>query len=161
MITALQLRERLQYNPVDGRWIWLRTPRSGFVGKPAGSMDAKGYWCIKIDGQSYKASRLAFLYMTGEWPEAEMDHIDGKPWNDSWNNLRPATRIENIQNRQMRSDNPSGAIGVKRHFNKWQVRVDNVYYGLFNTFEEAVAARDRIATELHGNFASLNKKASQ
>lgn len=161
MITAIQLRERLQYDPTTGRWVWLRTPRAGFVGKPAGSLDAKGYWVIKIDGQSYKASRLAYLYMTGEWPEDEMDHIDSKPWNDVWTNLRPATRMENIRNRQMRFDNPSGAIGVKRHFNKWQVRVDNVYYGLFDTFEEAVVERNRVALELHGEFAQLNKEASQ
>lgn len=158
MLTAIELRERLQYDPNTGYWVWLKTPRAGFIGKPAGSLDAKGYWVIKIDGQSYKASRLAFLYMTGEWPPDEMDHADTKPWNDAWCNLRPATRLENIQNRQMRSDNPSGAIGVKQHFNKWQVRVDNVYYGLFDSFEEAVAVRDSIATEVHGEFVALNSQ---
>lgn len=81
--------------------------------------------------------------------------------NDIWTNLRPATRTENIQNRQMRSDNPSGAIGVKQYHNKWQVRVDNVYYGLFATFEEAVAVRDHVTAQLHGEFAVLNKEASK
>src|ERR1700721_3037973 len=108
MITAQNLRERLQYDPTTGRWVWLRSSRPGWVGRPAGSLDAYGYWCIKLDGQSYKASRLAHLYMTGEWPEEEMDHIDTKPWNDVWTNLRPATRLENIQNRNMRTDNSSG-----------------------------------------------------
>lgn len=158
MITAVELRERLQYDPNTGYWVWLKTPRAGFVGKPAGSLDAKGYWIIKIDGQSYKASRLAYLYMTGEWPVDEMDHIDTKPWNDVWTNLRPATRAENNANRQMRSDNPSGAIGVKQYFNKWQVRVNNVYYGLFSTFEEAVAARDAAAKQSHGDFVVLNSE---
>ena len=159
MITALQLRERLQYDPNTGRWVWLKTPRLGFVGKPAGSIDAKGYWCIKIDGQSYKASRLAYLYMTGEWPIEEMDHIDGKPWNDTWSNLRQATRLENIQNRQMRTDNISGAIGVywSKGNSKWIAQIDQTYLGSFDSFEEAVAARDQAAKELHGNFAVLNK----
>lgn len=158
MITALELRERLQYDPNTGDWIWLKTPRSGWVGRPAGSLDAKSYWCIKIDGQSYKSSRLAYLYMTGEWPIDEMDHIDTKPWNDAWCNLRPATRLENIQNRQMRSDNKSGAIGVfwNEANRKWIAQIDKTYIGSFDSFEEAKAARDLAATESHGNFAVLN-----
>jgi len=157
MISAIELRERLQYDPSTGHWIWLKSPRSGWNGRPAGSLDAKGYWIIKIDGRSYKSSRLAYLYMTGDWPLDEMDHRDTKPWNDCWTNLRPATRLENVQNRQIRSDNPSGAIGVKRHFNKWQVRINNIYYGLFDSFEEAVVARDAAAAVTHGEFVSLNK----
>lgn len=162
MITAQKLRERLQYDPNTGNWIWLKTPRAGYVGRPAGSLDAKGYWIIKIDGQSYKASRLAFLYMTGEWPPDEMDHIDTKPWNDVWTNLRPATRVENIQNRGMRADNQSGAVGVfwNSTRNKWCAQIDQVYLGLFDTFDEAVAARDAAAKRYHGNFATLNKEVS-
>lgn len=159
MITAQELRERLQYDPLTGRWVWLKTPRAGYVGRPAGSLDAKGYWVIKIDGKSYKASRLAHLYMTNEWPEDEMDHIDNKPWNDIWANLRQATRAENLQNRQMRHDNNSGAIGVfwNTDRGKWCAQVSGIYLGLFDTLEEAVAARDSAAKELHGDFAVLNK----
>lgn len=154
MITALELRERLQYDPDTGLWRWLNSRRGGYNGKPAGTIDAKGYWVIKIDGQSYKASRLAFLYMTGEWPTAEMDHIDGYPGNDVWDNLREATRTENNQNRH---HNGVG-IGISRYFNKWKVMVGRTYLGLFNTFEEAEVARDTAAIELHGEFAVLNQK---
>lgn len=160
MITALQLRERLQYDPITGLWIWLRSPRAGYAGRPAGTIDAKGYRVIKIDGQSYKASRLAFLYMTGDWPPDEMDHIDTKPWNDIWTNLRPATRVENIQNRNMRSDNVSGIVGVfwNNARQKWQAQIDKKYLGLFDSLEEAVAARDAAAKESHKDFAVLNRK---
>src|ERR1039457_6646580 len=113
MITAIELRERLQYDPNTGCWIWLKTPRRGYDGRPAGTLDAKGYWVIKIDGQSYKASRLAYLYMTGEWPPEEMDHIDRTSWNDRWTNLRPATRTENNQNRIKIGE--SGVQGVHYH----------------------------------------------
>lgn len=160
MITALELRERLQYDPMTGRWIWLKSPRSGWAGRPAGSLDAKGYWIIKIDGKSYKASRLAHLYMTGEWPEDEMDHANTKPWDDIWTNLRPATRLENVQNRQMRNDNNSGAIGVYWHEanQKWIAKVDQVYLGSFDSLDLAMAARDVVAIKLHGDFVVLNKK---
>lgn len=148
MLDAIELRERLQYDPNTGRWVWLKTPRKGFEGKPAGSLDAKGYWVIKIDGQSYKSSRLAYLYMTGEWPPEEMDHIDRKPWNDCWVNLRPATRVENLLNRVMIGI--SGHQGVYRHSrnNRWVAQYDNIYIGSYKTTEEAVAARDAFVAAL-------------
>lgn len=142
MITAIELRIRLQYDPNTGDWIWLKSPRSGWEGRPAGSLDAKGYWIIKIDGQSYKSSRLAFLYMTGDWPPEEMDHIDRKPWNDCWINLRPATRLENVINRV--KIGASGHQGVYRHTSndRWIAQYDNIYIGSYITIEEAVAARN-------------------
>lgn len=152
MITAIELRERLQYNPDTGRWVWLKSDRGGWVGKPAGTLDAKGYWVIKIDGQSYKASRLAFLYMTGEWPPEEMDHIDRTPWNDCWINLRPATRTENNQNRV--KIGPSGQQGIYRHStnDRWIAQHDNIYIGSYKTMDEAVAARDAFIAGLEPNL---------
>lgn len=147
MFTALELRERLQYDPITGRWLWLKCARASWQGRPAGSLDAKGYWIIKIDGKSYKASRLAFLYMTGEWPPEEMDHINRTPWDDCWTNLRPATRLENILNREM--PNSSGHVGVRKHSsnNSWTVQVENIYVGSFKTIDEAIAARDAFIAE--------------
>lgn len=151
MLTALELRERLQYDPNTGLWVWLKTPRKGFEGKPAGSIDAKGYWCIKIDGQSYKSSRLAFLYMTGEWPPNEMDHIDRTPWNDCWTNLRPATRTENNLNRV--KIGPSGHQGIYRHStnDRWVAQYDNIYLGSYIAIEDAIAARDAFIAGMEPN----------
>lgn len=162
MITAIELRECLQYDPITGRWVWLKCARASWQGRPAGSLDAKGYWVIKINGKSYKASRLAYLYMTGEWPKEEMDHIDGTSWNDAWCNLRPASRLENLQNRRQRDDNTSGAIGVYWHEanSKWIAQINKTYLGSFDTFEEAVSARDAAALTSHADFAVLNKGAS-
>lgn len=142
MITAIELRERLSYDPNTGDWIWLQSPRAGWVGRPAGALDAKGYWIIKIDGKSYKASRLAFLYMTGEWPPEEIDHINRKSWDDCWINLRPATRTENNLNRE--KIGMSGHKGVYRHNqnDRWVAQHENVYIGSYETIEEAVAARE-------------------
>lgn len=149
MINAIKLRERLQYNPDTGNWTWLRSPRGGWEGKPAGTLDAKGYWVIKIDGQSYKSSRLAYLYMTGEWPPDEMDHIDRKPWNDVWTNLRPATRLENVLNRDMPLP-ATGHKGVRKHThnNSYTASYDNIYIGTYKTVEEAVAKREEFITRL-------------
>jgi HNH endonuclease len=147
MITAIELRERLSYDPNTGDWIWLQSPRFGWVGRPAGSLDAKGYLVIKIDGKSYKASRLAYLYMTGEWPEEEMDHINRTSWDDRWINLRPATRTENNQNRVKIGE--SGHAGIYRHSqnDRWCAQVENIYIGSYETIDEAVAARDAFINE--------------
>ena len=37
---------------------------------------------------------------TGEWPEADIDHADGDRSNNSWRNLRQATRQQNNRNRR-------------------------------------------------------------
>lgn len=160
MITALELRERLQYDPNTGRWLWLKCARASWQGRPAGSLDAKGYWVIKIDGKSYKASRLAYLYMTDDWPTEEMDHIDGTSWNDAWINLRPASRTENIQNRRQRDDNTSGVVGVfwNEANQRWIAQIDKTYLGSFTSLEEARAVRDSAAKKLHGDFAVLNNE---
>lgn len=150
MITSTELRKRLQYDPETGLWAWLKSPRGGWEGKPAGSIDAKGYRCIKIDGQSYKASRLAYLYMTGEWPSEEMDHINRDQQDDRWENLREADRSLNNHNRdwgEMR--------GILRYHNKWKLEIDKMYLGLYENVEDAKAIRDLALWYKAGRFANL------
>jgi HNH endonuclease len=42
---------------------------------------------IKIDGEFYPAEELAWLIMTGAWPENAVLHHDGQTLNNAWNNL--------------------------------------------------------------------------
>jgi len=158
MLTQERLKQLLSYDPETGQWTWLNCPRASFRRKEAGWIDAYGYRRIKVDCKTYICSRLAFLYMTGEMPKDEVDHIDRDPGNDRWANLRESDRTGNTQNRAIRSDNKSGAIGVRwnEQRGKWQVQVNHVHIGLFNDFEEAIAARDAAARDLQGNFAVLN-----
>lgn len=163
MMSADELRERLCYEPDTGEWVWLKSPRSGYAGKPAGWIDAYGYKRIKIDGQTHIASRLAFLYMTGQWPKDEVDHIDRDPGNDCWSNLREATRLENLQNRSMFSNNSTGHKGIYLHTSnaRYVAQIDNIYIGSFESLQEAIDARDEFVKTHHGDFAGEQKdKAS-
>jgi hypothetical protein len=109
-ITHERLKERLTYDPDTGQWRWNQrgrglSERVGSICKGNG-----GYLMIKVDGRSYKASRLAWYYMTGEWPGMEIDHKNRDPLDDRWENLRLATRTDQTRNRK-----PSSEWNFKRN----------------------------------------------
>lgn len=168
MIELNRLKELLHYNPETGVWTWLNPSlvNKKPINAEAGTISVHGYRIITIAGTKYRASRLAWFYMTGEWPTDEMDHIDRNGVNDRWTNLRIVSRSENALNRDVQSNNASGARGV--HWDetrsKWfvQVKKDNInhFIGRFDDFDEAIEARDRASAELHGEFAELNQKVA-
>ena len=117
---------------------------------------------IGIDGVKYRASNLAWLYMTGEWPTTGIDHKDQDSTNDRWENLRLADQTQNNANARLRVDNTSGSRGVswKQDKQKWKAYVNlngrQIHCGYFDTIEEAKAARDAKASLLHGEFARFD-----
>lgn len=121
------------------------TSRSGTrPNKPAGTTGQGGYILIRIDYIQHKAHRLAWLYMTGAFPEGVIDHLDANTSNNRWVNLRDVTREVNNQNvRAARRDNASGFPGVSKIAGrmKWKaaVRIGGkpVYLGSFDDPEEA------------------------
>lgn len=109
-LTAAWLRERYKYDPETGVFINLARP-----GKPIGALTDRGYVSIAIAGRGYRAHRLAWLYMTGEWPTHQIDHIDGNRANNSFSNLRDVPGYANKQNTKKQSNNTSGYTGVYLH----------------------------------------------
>jgi hypothetical protein len=91
MLSAKRLRKVLSYAPTTGifRWKVSASSRSP-VGAIAGAKNGRGYHQIRIGGRPYSASRLAWLYMTGKWPNSEISYINGKPSDTRWANLREA-----------------------------------------------------------------------
>jgi len=124
--------------------------------KLAGFIDKKdGYVRIKIFGFRFLGHRIAWLYMTGEWPEEEIDHINGNRADNCFVNLRQATSLQNNRNQKLYKNNRSGKSGVTYHklTNKWQASIGNgenkTYLGLFKTKEEAIEARNKAEIELN------------
>lgn len=155
MLTQERLKQLLSYNPETGEWFWINAPlhNTRCNGKRAGNMRRDGYRLIRIGGVAYYSGRLAVLYMSGKWPEEEVDHKDRDPSNDRWENLREATSSQNKYNREMSYE---GFRGVYPCGAKWQVQVGGSYYGVFEDVEVALALRDATAISLAGDFAFLN-----
>ena len=155
MITQERLKELLDYNPETGLFTWLVSKGTRREDGIAGSLHPEGYWQIGIDGKLYKAHRLAWLYMTGEWPKDQIDHINGIRDNNRFINLREATQAENHQNRALNANNVSGYPGVSWHKRdcKWQGHITldgkQKHLGYFDTPEVAHSAYLAAKAELH------------
>lgn len=95
-----ELRAMLHYDPDTGHFTWIRkVSRKVVVGERAGSLNGSGYRQIRIGGKIYSEQRLAFLYMTGDWPAGQVDHKDRDRANNRWENLRVASNAQNSRNR--------------------------------------------------------------
>ena len=179
-ITQKDLKLYLRYYKTTGNFIWRKRTsnmfkskrntqeqcckiwNARFAGKIAGSKDSDGYILISINAKRYRANRLAFLYVTGKMPKTDIDHINHIPWDDSWNNLRVATRTFNNANMKKRKDNTSGYRGVswRKSRKKWEAygKIHKVRksIGLFEKLTDAVFARKQWAKENFGEY--LNAK---
>jgi len=156
MISQARLRELLHYDPETGVFTWLAPGCSKMKpGDLAGTKHISGYWAMRVEGFAFLRHRLAWFYMTGRWPKDEIDHIDGDRSNDSWRNLREATRSENQQNVPLRKTNSSGVAGVNLHkgSGKWHARIHHngkrIFIGEFNTLAAAAKARKEAELQYH------------
>lgn len=155
-ITQSYLKSVLHYDPDTGVFTWIkRVANRVKIGDSAGSLSL-GYQRIAIKGRLYMAHRLAFVYMTGKFPENETDHINGVPNDNRWANLRAVTGQENLKNKKRYAVNTSGVTGVywKKQCSKWAVQIrisgKNTHIGYFADKDDAVAARK--AAEVTGGF---------
>jgi hypothetical protein len=156
MITQERLKELLSYDPQTGEFTWIKAPpRKGFLlGQRAGYKTKPGYRVIKIDQKTYGEAHLAFLYMTGGRPEEEVDHKNIDPSDNSWSNLRCASKSQNQRNKGRYSNNTSGVKGVRYCEGSYLARVAGAPCSKrFKTLEEASEWVEFVREELHGEFA--------
>lgn len=158
-ISQERLRDMLDYNPSTGVFVWKRQCGPSKKGDIAGNESAgrKAYWQIGIYGGRYFAHRLAWLYMTGEMPKGMIDHKDNDGLNNQWDNLREASRTENLANRPAQRNNTSGQKGVRQINNRFYARIKvldrEIALGAFATAEEANCAYALAAKQHFGEFA--------
>jgi hypothetical protein len=164
MLTIEQLKEVLDYNPDTGVFTWKKTVNShAVVGSVAGNQDSSVYIRITIYKKKYAAHRLAFLYMTGEFPKHLVDHINQIKDDNRWTNLRQATVSQNNINSKKQKNNKSGYRGVYwvKKYQVWRVQIKYkskyITLGSYTDIKEAAEVYKKKALELYGEYAETQQ----
>ena len=173
MISKSSIRQLLKYDPLTGEFTRQKSSRNGRwkkgskVGRLLSNNCGKNYICTNINGGDYLLHRLAFLYMTGEFPSHQVDHINGDGTDNRWINLRAVTHRENSMNTKRRIDNKSGVCGVSwdKSRKKWTARIKAydgryLYLGRFSNINDAAKSRkeaekDHGYHEFHGQVKEV------
>lgn len=146
-LTQDRLKELLHYDPETGvftRRVVLNNKIK--VGDIAGCL-CNGYVKIRVEVRRYRAHRLAWLYMVGDWPKDQLDHINGKRDDNRWANIREATSSENMKNRKINTNNTSGIMGVcwNKRSGRWDAQIKlggrTIHLGSFRDKTAAILAR--------------------
>ncbi len=125
----------------------------------AGTKCANGYIIITISRKRWLGHRLAWLYHYGTLPDSDIDHINGVRDDNRIENLRLATRSENLCNVGVRKTNTSGFKNVSWNADcrKWAVSMRHngkkIYLGVFSDLHEAAKVASEGRKKLHGDFA--------
>lgn len=167
-LTQARLCELFHYDPLTG--VMSRRIAVGHRGRhKAGAIvgcpqKEGGHLVVRVDGTLYLLHRLAWFYMTGEWPADQVDHEDLNKQNNIWTNLREATDAEQRQNMPMQRNNKSGHIGVSwdKSEGKWRAAIvvagKQTHLGRFVKIEDAIAAYAKAKVELHP-FSPIARRA--
>lgn len=158
MLTQAELKSKLNYDPETGLFTWLVANSSQIkVSDIAGCKHANGYILIGVNAKRYLAHRLAWLYMIGETPKNDIDHINGVRDDNRIVNLRAATRSENMQNLRKATvrNKSSGLLGAtwSKASKKWQSQIKfngkAIHLGYFNDKYAAHEAYLKKKREIH------------
>ncbi|WP_181170990.1 HNH endonuclease [Mesorhizobium sp. B2-1-3] len=159
----------LNYDPATGIFRWKHRQEypkrwnTRYSGKVAGfamkTCPNVTYWSIRIFDWPFLAHRLAWLYVTGDWPATGVDHRDLDGMNNRWSNLRLASKAQNGANTRAKRNNATGYKGVSPSKNTGRFRATIQFngewrqIGIFDTAEAAHEAYQAEAKILHGEFA--------
>jgi len=116
---------------------------------------------VPINGK-YKTKAMHKFIMCDNPFKSDVDHRDGNGLNNQRGNLRFCTDQQNQMNAKPRKNCSSNYKGVSLHkpTNKWRARITIegklIYFGLFNSEEDAARIYDDAAIKYYGEFARLN-----
>lgn len=158
MLTQAQVIELFDYK--DGNLYWRKSLSNRTkIGAKVGCRDKHLYTRVGINGKLYWLHRLIFLYHHNFMPP-HVDHINMDPTDNRVENLRAATKSQNMHNMRKRADNKSGSKNVNwaSKLNKWLVRMridgKNTHIGVFDDLELAKFVASEYRDKYHGEFAN-------
>lgn len=149
MLTQAKLKELLFYDSGTGLFVrQVKTCNTVRIGDIAGSINKLGYVVISVLNKPYLAHRLAWLYMFGEFPKGEVDHINRDKSDNRITNLRDVGRSQNSINTPVRAHSQIGHKNIK--FDKRDSKYSVIFtrnhevlsLGAFPNLELAIDARD-------------------
>lgn len=156
MLTQARLKELLHYNPETGEFTRLVSTSNRIkVGDIAGGAHNSGYILISVDSKLYLAHRLAWLYINGNFPLKQIDHVNGVRNDNRLINIRECSQYENNQNMVSRKNATSKHIGVSwnKERNKWRAAIyvngKQTHLGRFETEQEAINAYIKAKAQNH------------
>jgi hypothetical protein len=161
IMAAEYARKCFSYDAETGAVTWRRrddrsaTWNTRYAGRQVGTLNSGGYYHTSVDGIDYSVHRLAWLVEHGEWPEHQLDHINGDRSDNRLSNLRKVTPAENNRNIRRARNNTSGFTGVvyRKAERKWCAQIKlggkNKHLGLFADIQGAISARKE-AEKHHG-----------
>lgn len=161
-ITQEKLKSVLEYDRETGVFKWKVRNNQIQKGQIAGTIGSKGYIRICINQKCYPAHCLAWLYVYGEYPKLQIDHINHNKQDNRINNLRLVDNFENHRNMPRQKNNTSGVTGVsfRKNDNKWisyiKINGKHIYLGTFTDKEKAVESRKK-AEKLYNFYINHGK----
>jgi len=164
--TQAQLKSILAYDPQTGLFQWIEKKGLRLPSRAAGSRDPRGYIRIGYKGERYWAHRLAWLYVHGEFPPEDVDHINRDRSDNRICNLRLASRNMNNGNTGKWRTNTSGYRGVSwdKRALKYECyiwKLDKKHHlGYYDDPKEAAAVYNMNARSYFGDYATINEIAA-
>ena len=164
MLTQSVLKSLFHYDKATGIFTRAKNHLRAKEGSVVGTPNYKGYLLFSVQGKSYRAHRLAWLYVYGQFPSMDLDHINGDRKDNRIENLRELPNRLNQQNRK--NPNPNNTSGYKgvgwsKKLSKWRVKIvkdyKTIHLGYFDNIDEAVMAYANGAAKYHSFNPSANK----
>lgn len=137
----LDLYDRLEYDESSKSYLrWVNN------GKEAGAWNGR-YFFVRTRKQTFYNHRVIWALHFGEPGDLTVDHIDRNTLNNSIDNLRLATFREQNCNQgrnQTRPTHPVEGVWWWEKAQRWRVKVDGEYHGVFKSEEDAIQCALRV-----------------
>jgi hypothetical protein len=148
-ICHAEVSQYVSYDPITGKFIWLKNYSSRRAGTFAGTKKKDGGIYIHIKGNSYQAARLAWVLVHGSIYEGiQIDHINRIRDDNRLCNLRLATASENMRNRRTSLGEKTARHYTQNKSGSFQVQIRGKYIGCVDTVEKAKAMAQKAKEQM-------------
>jgi hypothetical protein len=155
-VTQRDIKEVFDYNPDTGVCTWKQYRLKAAPGEPIDERYVynDGYIVISFKGKAQMLHRLIWVWVTGDWPKNQIDHLNGDKLDNRWENLRDVTQYQNLVNKGAYKKKSSEPAGVTKKGDKWNARLTvqgaQMDLGRFDSAEKAHNAYLQAKVLFHG-----------